>query len=73
LTVTGSALILIILRQMLVKGMRLHRARVTIFGMILLPFVLRLLGLPREGILLSIPGVLAVILKTIPDWNRKYE
>jgi glycerol-3-phosphate acyltransferase PlsY len=73
LTVAGSALILIILRQMLVKGMRLHRARVTIFGMILFPFVLRLLGLPLEGLLLCIPGVLAVILKTIPDWNRKYE
>ena len=73
LTVTGSALILIILRQMLVKGMHLHRAKVTIFGMILFPFVLRLLGLPLEGLLLCIPGVLAVILKTIPDWNRKYE
>lgn len=73
LTVTAAILILLAVRQLAVKILHLHRNRVAIFCMLLLPLILWGLALRPEGILLSAIGGLAVIFKTIPDWNRVYE
>lgn len=73
LIVTGAILILLAIRQILVKMLHFHRNRVTIFGMLIFPFILKLLALRPEGILLSALGGLIVIIKTIPDWNRVYD
>jgi len=73
LLVTGAVLIMFAIRQFLVKILRFHRNRVTIFCMLIFPFILKLLALRPEGILLSALGGLIVIIKTIPDWNRVYD
>jgi len=73
LTVTAAILILIAVRQLAVKILHLHRNRVAIFCMLLLPLILWGLALRPGSILLGAIGGLAVIFKTIPDWNRVYE
>lgn len=73
LTVTAAILILLTVRQLAVKKLQLHRNRIAIFCMFLLPFILWALASRPEVILLSAIGGLAVIFKTIPDWNRVYE
>lgn len=54
------------------KLLGVHRARTTILVMLLVGPLLWLLGLPLHGILLGVLGGLAVALKSLPDWNRKY-
>ena len=73
LLVTGAVLIIVAIRMFLVKILHFHRNRVTIFCMLIFPFVLKCLTLRPEGILLCAVGALIVIIKTIPDWNRVYE
>jgi len=57
---------------LLVRALRVHRARATILAMIMMGPLLWALGLPPAGILLGILGGAVVILKTLPDWNRPY-
>jgi acyl phosphate:glycerol-3-phosphate acyltransferase len=65
----GAALFWLIL----VKLLHFHRARSTILTMVMFWPLLWALGMPPHGALLGILGGAAVIVKTIPDWNRKYE
>lgn len=50
-----------------------HRARTTIFAMILMIVLFGLFQAPLSVVTLSFCGGLMVIIKTLPDWNRKYE
>jgi glycerol-3-phosphate acyltransferase PlsY len=65
----GAALFWLIL----VKLLRFHRARSTILAMVLVGPLLWALGMPPHGALLGALGGAVVIIKTLPDWNRKYE
>lgn len=56
----------------LMKPLRVHRARATIFVMVLVGPALYLAGLPLPMVVQGALGGLVVILKTIPDWNRVY-
>jgi len=64
---------LVIFWLILVGLLRLHRARSTIAAMALIGPLLWALGMVAHGILLGALGGLVVIVKTIPDWNRKYD
>jgi glycerol-3-phosphate acyltransferase PlsY len=57
---------------LLTRLLHRHRARSTILVMALAGPLLWLLGASPPTILLSALGGLAVILKTLPDWNRTY-
>ncbi len=57
----------------LVGLLRVHRARSTVLAMVVVGPLLWGLGLPPHGILLGVLGGAVVIVKTLPDWNRKYE
>ena len=57
----------------LVRLLRFHRARATILTMVIVWPLVWALGMPPHGILLGVLGGAAVIVKTIPDWNREYE
>jgi glycerol-3-phosphate acyltransferase PlsY len=67
----GGALVLF--WMILVRLLRVHRARATIGAMAALGPLLWALGFSVPGILLGVLGGVAVILKTLPDWNRQYE
>jgi glycerol-3-phosphate acyltransferase PlsY len=70
---TLAALITVILLWLLLtRLLHFHRARSTILVMALASPLLWLLGASPPTILLGALGGLAAILKTIPDWNRKY-
>jgi len=56
----------------LVKLLRVHRARVTILTMVAIGPLLWALGLPPHGVLMAAMGGAAIVLKTLPDWNREY-
>jgi glycerol-3-phosphate acyltransferase PlsY len=56
----------------LTRLLRVHRARATILTMIVVGPLLWVLGLPLPGILLGVLDGAVVIIKTLPDWNRKY-
>jgi len=64
---------LVLLWLALVMLLRVHRARATILTMIAVGPLLRALGMPLPGILLGVLGGVVVILKTLPDWNRRYQ
>ncbi|MBN1810850.1 MAG: glycerol-3-phosphate acyltransferase [Anaerolineae bacterium] len=57
----------------LIRLLRFHRARSTILVMALVGPLSWALGSPLTTILLGTLGGLVVIIKTIPDWQRKYE
>jgi glycerol-3-phosphate acyltransferase PlsY len=57
----------------LIKLLRVHRARATILVMSIIGPLLWAFGLPWTGILGGALGGVVVILKTLPDWNRRYE
>jgi len=67
----GGAFILLWL--ILTKMLHCHRARATIFGMLVFAPVLWMVGTSPPGIVLGALGAVVVILKTLPDWNRVYE
>ena len=52
--------------------LQVHRARSTILVVAAVGPLLWALGLPKHGILLGVLGGAAVIIKTLPDWNRQY-
>ncbi len=56
----------------LARLLHVHRARATILTMIVVGPLLWALGLPLHGILLGVLDGAVVIIKTLPDWNRKY-
>lgn len=56
----------------LTRLLHLHRARSTILVMVLAGPLLWLLGAAPPTILLGALGGLVAVVKTIPDWNRKY-
>ena len=58
---------------MLIKLLRVHRARATILLTAAVGPLLWLLQLLWPGILLGALGGMMVILKTLPDWNRQYD
>ena len=53
--------------------LHVHRARATVLVMAAVGPTLWVLGFPLHGILLGGLGGAAVIVKTLPDWNRQYE
>jgi glycerol-3-phosphate acyltransferase PlsY len=57
----------------LIKLLHLHRARSTILAVVAVGPLLWALGMPLPGVLLGALGGVVVIIKTLPDWNRKYE
>ena len=69
----AGAAIFLIVWPILVKLLRVHRARATVLLMAIAGPVFWLLGLSFPGILLGMAGGLAVIVKTLPDWRRAYE
>jgi glycerol-3-phosphate acyltransferase PlsY len=69
----GALVGVALLWLILVKLMHLHRARSTILAMITIGPFLWALGMDLPGVLLGVLGGLVVIVKTLPDWNRKYE
>jgi glycerol-3-phosphate acyltransferase PlsY len=69
----GAAVALVLFWLVLIRLLRVHRARSTILAMVLVGPLLWVLGLPPHGILLGVLGGAVVIIKTIPDWDRKYE
>lgn len=56
----------------LMRVLRIHRARATILIMALMGPLLWALELSPQGILLGVLGGAVVIVKTLPDWNRQY-
>ena len=71
--VTLEALVALVLFWLiLVRLLRVHRARATILAMVAAGPLLWALGLPPHGVLLGALGGMVVILKTLPDWNRRY-
>ena len=64
---------LVLFWLILVMLLHLHRARSTIVAMLLVGPLLWALGMPAHGILLGALGGAVVIVKTLPDWNRKYD
>ncbi|MBN2394635.1 MAG: glycerol-3-phosphate acyltransferase [Anaerolineae bacterium] len=69
----GSGGTFIVLWLVLTKVLHFHRARATIFGMLVFALLLWLLGMPSPGLALGAVGAAIVIVKTLPDWNRVYE
>ena len=69
----AGAAIFLIVWPILVKLLRVHRARATVLLMAIAGPVFWLLGLSLPGIFLGAAGGLAVIVKTVPDWSRQYE
>jgi glycerol-3-phosphate acyltransferase PlsY len=57
----------------LMRPLRVHRARSTILVLAVVGPLLWALGLPLHGILLGVLGGVVAIIKTIPDWNREYK
>jgi glycerol-3-phosphate acyltransferase PlsY len=68
-----TAIAVILLWLLLTRPLHLHRAHSTILVMALVGPLLWALGSPLPVILLGTLGGLVVIIKTIPDWHRKYE
>jgi glycerol-3-phosphate acyltransferase PlsY len=69
----GAAAALVLFWLILVKLLRVHRARSTILAMVLVGPLLWALGLPLHIVLLGVLGGMVVIIKTLPDWNRQYD
>ena len=69
----GALAGLVIFWLILVRLLRLHRARSTILTIAVVGPLLWALGMPPRGVLLGVLGGVVVIVKTMPDWNRKYD
>jgi glycerol-3-phosphate acyltransferase PlsY len=69
----GGLTILALLWLILVRLVRVHRARATILTMAVIGPLLWAFGLPWSSILLGAIGGLMAILKTLPDWSRQYD
>ncbi len=69
----GALVASLIFWWILYKPLHIHRARATILAMIAIGPLLWALGFPPSGILLGILGGIVVIVKILPDWNRKYK
>jgi glycerol-3-phosphate acyltransferase PlsY len=69
----GAAAALVLLWLILVKPLRVHRARSTILSMVLVGPLLWALGMPPHAVLLGVLGGAVVIIKTLPDWYRQYD
>jgi glycerol-3-phosphate acyltransferase PlsY len=68
-----SAFIVLGLWLGMIRWLHTHRARSTIFVMLLVGPLLWLLKFPLPVMLFGILGGGVVIVKTIPDWHRVYE
>ena len=68
----GAAAALAVFWLILVKLLRVHRARSTILAMVLIGPLLWVMGTPPHAILLGVLGGVVVIIKTLPDWSRRY-
>jgi len=69
----GAAVVLILLWLMLVRLLRIHRARATILAMGAVGPLLWTMGSPPPLVALAVLGGAAVVVKTLPDWSRQYE
>jgi glycerol-3-phosphate acyltransferase PlsY len=71
---TLEALAILVPTWLILMGpLRVHRARSTILVLAVVGPLLWALGVPPHGILLGVLGGAVAIVKTIPDWNRKYK
>ena len=68
----GAAAALVIFWLILVRLLRVHRARSTILAMVLVGPLLWVMGAPPYAVLLGALGGVVVIVKTLPDWSRRY-
>lgn len=73
LAAVGAFLVLLSLWLVMVRLLRIHRARATILAMIATGPLLWFLGMPWPGVVMGTLGGLAVIVKTLPDWKREYD
>jgi len=73
MTTVVAGVLLVLFWLVLTRLLHVHRARATIAAMAVVAPLLRILGLPSHGILLGALGGVVVTIKTLPDWNRKYE
>lgn len=64
--------IVVLIWVLLVRLLRVHRARSTIAAVLTATPLAWALSFPWPGVALAGLGGLAVILKTLPDWNRRY-
>jgi glycerol-3-phosphate acyltransferase PlsY len=69
----GALIVLLLIWFVLVKPVHIHRARATILAIAVVGPVLWALRFPPHGILLGMLGGAVVIIKTLPDWHRKYK
>lgn len=69
----GSGGTFIVLWFVLTKVLHIHRARATIFGMLVFALMLWVLGMSLPGFVMGTLGATVVIIKTLPDWHRVYE
>ena len=69
----GAVVTLVLFWLILVKLLHVHRARSTIVALAVAGPLLWALGLPPHGVVLGALGGAVVIVKTIPDWHRRYE
>jgi glycerol-3-phosphate acyltransferase PlsY len=72
LAAAGAFLVLLSLWLVMVRLLRIHRARATILAMVAVGPLLWLLGMPWPGVVMGALGGLVVIVKTFPDWKREY-
>jgi glycerol-3-phosphate acyltransferase PlsY len=68
----GAATFLVLFWLILVRLLRVHRARSTILAMVLVGPLLGAMGTSLQAVLLGVLGGVVVIAKTIPDWSRQY-
>lgn len=66
----GGAFILVWL--FLTKVLHRHKARSTIFAILIFPVALWLLRMSPPGVALGALGTVVVVIKTLPDWHRVY-
>ncbi len=69
----AAMVVLVAFWLVLVMLLHLHRARSTVAAMIAVGPLLWALGMEPRAILLGVLGGVCVIVKTLPDWNRKYD
>ncbi len=75
-TVLLAAVIVAVFWFLLIKFLRVHRARATIAAMVIIGPLLWALGgsaASPQIILLGVLGGVVVIIKTTTDWNRQYK
>jgi glycerol-3-phosphate acyltransferase PlsY len=72
LSALRTAIPLLLLWLILVRLLRIHRARATILTMLTLGPLLWVWGSPSQAILSGGLGAMVIILKTLPDWGRQY-